>query len=172
MVAALLRFAVVQDGLPRLLREEGVRGLYAGLVPLWARQVPYTVIKFLSFERVASLLFAYHPTPKQRMTAAQQLSVVFTAGCTAGVLCAVASHPADVLVSHLYKDSGLGGGLVERCRRVVGEVGYRGLWAGLAPRVLMVGTLTGLQWLIYGTFKAAVGLPTPGEVVEVLQVAH
>ena len=155
-----------------MVREEGVRGWYAGLVPLWCRQVPYTVIKFLSFERVASLLFAYHPTPKRQMSAPQQLSVVFTAGYIAGLLCAVVSHPADVLVSQMYKDRSMAGGLVQRCGRVVEHVGSKGLWAGLAPRVLMVGTLTGLQWLIYGTFKAAVGLPTPGEVVGVVTVPH
>ena len=162
----------MKDGLPRLLREEGLRGLYAALVPLWGRQVPYTVIKFLSFERVASLLYSYHPTPKAEMSHRQQLAVVFTAGYIAGVLCGVVSHPADVLVSQMYRGEVKGGGVVERCRRVYGRVGFRGLWAGLAPRVLMIGTLTGMQWLLYGAFKAYVGLPTPGEAVGVVRVRH
>jgi len=33
---------------------------------------------------------------------------------------------------------------------------------GLGTRILMIGTLTGLQWLIYDSFKTAVGLPTTG----------
>jgi len=41
-------------------------------------------------------------------------------------------------------------------------IGFAGLWAGFLPRVVMIGTLTGLQWFIYGAFKSAVGLPTPG----------
>jgi len=41
-------------------------------------------------------------------------------------------------------------------------IGFAGLWTGFWPRVVMIGTLTGLQWFIYGAFKAAAGLPTPG----------
>jgi len=33
----------------------------------------------------------------------------------------------------------------------------------------MIGTLTGLQWFVYGAFKSAVGLPVPGQSKEELQ---
>jgi len=36
------------------------------------------------------------------------------------------------------------------------------LTKGLGTRILMIGTLTGLQWLIYDSFKASVGLDTTG----------
>ena len=166
------------DGLPRIIAQEGWVALYAGLAPLWARQVPYTVVKFLSFERIASALYQHSPVAKQDMTRSQQLSVVFSAGYLAGVLCGLVSHPADVLVSHLYKGrtaGATGGGLVARSRAIVygeggvGGIGMRGLWAGLVPRLFLVGTLTGLQWLIYGAFKSAVGLPTPGDVIVVVK---
>jgi solute carrier family 25 phosphate transporter 3 len=42
------------------------------------------------------------------------------------------------------------------------EIGFRGLWNGLTTRILMIGTLTGLQWWIYDSFKTAVGLQTSG----------
>lgn len=45
---------------------------------------------------------------------------------------------------------------------VVKQLGWKGLWTGLGPRIVMIGTLTGLQWLIYDTFKVYVGLPTTG----------
>jgi solute carrier family 25 phosphate transporter 3 len=31
---------------------------------------------------------------------------------------------------------------------------------GLGTRVIMIGTLTGLQWWIYGAFKSALGFGT------------
>ena len=34
------------DGLPKMINEGGVGSLYKGLVPLWARQIPYTMMKF------------------------------------------------------------------------------------------------------------------------------
>ena len=169
------------DGLPRMLRQDGVGALYAGLLPLWARQLPYTVIKFASFERIATALFSYSPVTKDDMSRSQQLSVVFTAGYLAGVLCGLVSHPADVLVSRLYSGEAAATearGIVARCRDIVygrggvGGIGMRGLWAGLGPRLFMVGSLTGLQWLIYGSFKAAVGLPTPGDVVVVVKTVE
>lgn len=37
---------------------------------------------------------------------------------------------------------------------------------GLALRIIMIGTLTGLQWGIYDAYKVSVGLPTTGAVEE------
>ena len=33
------------DGLPKFIAQEGAGNLYAGIAPLWARQIPYTIIK-------------------------------------------------------------------------------------------------------------------------------
>lgn len=47
-------------------------------------------------------------------------------------------------------------------KRIYNEIGFRGLWNGLPVRIVMIGTLTGLQWLMYDSFKLFVGLPTTG----------
>jgi len=39
---------------------------------------------------------------------------------------------------------------------------YRLCTKGLGTRVLMIGTLTGLQWWIYDSFKTALGMGTTG----------
>lgn len=46
--------------------------------------------------------------------------------------------------------------------KIYSEIGFKGLWTGLGTRILMVGTLTGLQWWIYDSFKTMVGLQTTG----------
>jgi solute carrier family 25 phosphate transporter 3 len=33
--------------------------------------------------------------------------------------------------------------------RIYKEIGFKGLWNGLPVRIVMIGTLTGLQWMIY-----------------------
>ena len=33
------------------------------------------------------------------------------------------------------------------------DLGFAGMWAGLGPRIIMIGTLTALQWFIYDTVK-------------------
>lgn len=35
-----------------ILAKEGTNGLYKGLAPLWCRQIPYTVVKFVAFEAI------------------------------------------------------------------------------------------------------------------------
>lgn len=47
-------------------------------------------------------------------------------------------------------------------RSLIAELGWRGLWRGLGARVIMVSTLTAIQWLAYDSFKVLVGLPTTG----------
>ena len=39
--------------------------------------------------------------------------------------------------------------------RIYGNIGFRGLWNGLPVRILMIGTLTAFQWLIYDSFKVS-----------------
>jgi solute carrier family 25 phosphate transporter 3 len=44
-------------GLGKIKGEEGVNGLYKGLGPLWGRQVPYTIVKFVAFEQFVELFY-------------------------------------------------------------------------------------------------------------------
>jgi solute carrier family 25 phosphate transporter 3 len=86
----------------------------------------------------------------------------------AGIMCAVASHPSDTIVSKLYSQ-GKSSENVEfatKISNIYKEIGWKGLWAGLGTRVLMIGTIAGLQWWIYDSFKTMIGLQTTGGVVK------
>jgi len=132
-------------------------GFFRGLAPLWGRQVPYTMVKFAAFERVIEAFYTYVFTePKSSYSKTTQLSITFASGYIAGVLCALVSQPADTLVSQMNKNPELGAGAL------ISKLGVSGLYGGLGPRVVMVGTLTGLQWWIYDSFKTAMGLATAG----------
>lgn len=150
------------EGISSIVAKEGVSGLYKGLYPLWARQIPYTMMKFASFETIVEMMYARLPGDKDDYGKAAQTGVSFSAGYLAGILCAVVSHPADVMVSKLnaYREPGEAFGTV--MGRIYKDIGFRGLWNGLPVRILMVGTLTGLQWMIYDYFKIFMGLPTTG----------
>jgi len=87
------------DGFPKMLREEGIGSFYATIGPLWARQIPYTIIKFVAFERIAETIYGMLPKPKKDMSYGEQLVVIFTSGYLAGILCGAVSHPADTMVS-------------------------------------------------------------------------
>ncbi|XVF08621.1 hypothetical protein REPUB_Repub07fG0018600 [Reevesia pubescens] len=148
----------LSDGLPKFVKAEGAGGLYKGIVPLWGRQIPYTMMKFASFETIVELLYKYSiPTPKDQCSKSLQLGVSFAGGYIAGVFCAIVSHPADNLVSFLNNARGATVG------DAVKKLGLWGLFTrGLPLRIVMIGTLTGAQWGIYDAFKVFVGLPTTG----------
>jgi solute carrier family 25 phosphate transporter 3 len=66
------------------------------------------------------------------------------------------------MVSKLYSQGKGEGSTGSKIAKIYSEIGFKGLWAGLVTRIIMIGTLTGLQWWIYDSFKTAVGLQTSG----------
>jgi len=150
-------------GLSKIYAGEGFAGFYKGLGPLWMRQIPYTMVKFATFEKTVEAIYAHLLSkPKHEYNKLQQLGVTFAAGYWAGIFCAIVSHPADTVVSKLNNMSKVQGETGSPIVKILKDLGFAGIWRGLGPRIAMIGTLTALQWFIYDTFKVYVGLPTSG----------
>jgi len=146
----------LREAAPKMYREEGINAFYKSLVPLWMRQIPYTMMKFACFERTVELLYKHVvPKPRAECTKGEQLVVTFAAGYIAGVFCAIVSHPADTVVSKLNQEKGA------TALDVAKKLGFAAMWKGLAPRIVMIGTLTALQWFIYDFVKVTLRLPRP-----------
>lgn len=146
----------LRGALPVIWKAEGINGFYKSLAPLWGRQIPYTMMKFACFERTVEALYMYVvPKPRAECSKSEQLVVTFAAGYIAGVFCAIVSHPADTVVSYMNKAQGSTIGSAAKA------LGFKGMWAGLGPRIIMIGTLTALQWFIYDSVKVAFRLPRP-----------
>jgi hypothetical protein len=62
------------------------------------------------------------------------------------------------MVSKLNSDRKPGEGAGKAISRIYGNIGMKGLFNGLPVRIFMIGTLTGLQWLIYDSFKVYLGV--------------
>lgn len=141
--------------LRKVISTEGMRGLYKGFAPLVMKQVPYTAVKLTVFEATEVLLYDHLiPTPRHDLSNLSQLGVTTLSGFVGGVASAIASHPADTL---LTKINVARGGLW----KVIRQVGFGGLWAGIFPRMGMVGVLAALQLLVYDAAKVTLfGLPT------------
>ncbi|KAN0088864.1 Mitochondrial carrier domain containing protein [Tylopilus felleus] len=133
---------------------------FGSLVPLWSRQIPYTMAKFFFFEKIVQLFYTHYFTaPKDSYSKTTQLGITFASGYLAGVVCAIVSHPADTVVSLMGKPTNKG----KSIGQIASETGMVTLATkGLGTRVIMIGTLTGFQWWIYDTFKASMGLGTTG----------
>jgi len=149
-------------GWSTITAKEGTAGLYKGLYPLWGRQIPYTMMKFASFETIVEMIYDRLPGTKADYGKGAQTAVSFTGGYLAGILCAIVSHPADVMVSKLNANRLPGEAFGAAMGRIYKDIGFAGLWNGLPVRIVMIGTLTGLQWMIYDYFKIFMGFPTTG----------
>jgi len=116
---------------------------WGSLTSLWGRQIPYTMAKFYFFEKVVELFYKHVFTlPRSDYSKSTQLSVTFASGYIAGVVCAIVSHPADTMVSQLSKSDNKG----KSVGQIAKEFGIGNLFVkGLPTRILMIGTLTGLQ---------------------------
>lgn len=110
--------------------------LYKGLYPLWGRQIPYTMMKFASFENIVAAIYDYLPGNKSDYNKGAQTGVAFVGGYLAGILCAIVSHPADVMVSKLNAERAPGEGFGAAMSRIYAKIGFPGLWNGLPVRIV------------------------------------
>lgn len=110
------------------------------------------MMKFASFETIVEMIYDRLPGQKSDYSKAAQTGVSFTGGYMAGILCAIVSHPADVMVSKLNAGRQPGEAFGAAMGRIYKDIGFGGLWNGLPVCIVMIGTLTGLQWMIYGKF--------------------
>lgn len=152
------------DGLPRLVKEEGVLSPFKrGLAPMLTKQVPYTMGKQVSFDLFAgmlySLLIGLSWMPQKEIA----LEVEVGAACLASIVACLLSQPGDVLLTATYKtsdDNETGFGSV--IKKVLDEGGMPAFLSGLNARFLHVGCIITFQLVIYDQLKQGLGLPATG----------
>lgn len=122
---------------------------FGSLIPLWTRQVPYTIVKFVGFEKVNEIIYNnILKKPKSEFSSKTQLGVTFISGYIAGIFSAIVSQPADNLVSQLSKNQ------TKSFSIILKEQGINNLlFKGLGVRIFMLGSLTGMQWYIFNLTK-------------------
>ncbi|KAI8387560.1 Mitochondrial carrier protein [Nakaseomyces glabratus] len=144
-------------GFTRILKEEGVGSFYSGFTPILFKQIPYNIAKFLVFERASELYFSLAP-PKDTLSQTSLTAINLLSGLTAGLAAAIVSQPADTLLSKVNKTSKAPGqSTVGLLFQLAKQLGFVGSFAGLPTRLVMVGTLTSLQFGIYGQLKKSLG---------------
>ena len=140
-------------GFGKILKNEGVGAFYSGFGPILFKQVPYTVSKFVVYEKVSEAAYKNF-FDKSKMSDLGQTGVNLGSGLIAGFAAAIVSQPADTMLSKINKTKGAPGeGTVSRLVKIAGELGLRGSYAGIGTRLFMVGGLTAGQFAIYGDIK-------------------
>ena len=145
-------------GFSKILRNEGVGAFYSGFGPILFKQVPYTMAKFVVYEKVAETI--YRRIDKKSASPATNTVVNLGSGLIAGFAAAIVSQPADTMLSKINKTKGLPGeSTTSRLFKIAKELGFRGSYAGIGARLVMVGTLTAGQFAIYGDIKRRMYIP-------------
>jgi solute carrier family 25 phosphate transporter 3 len=143
-------------GFGKMLKNEGFGAFYAGFGPILFKQIPYTMAKFVVFEKVSEAVFRSYP--KKDLSDGMQTVANLGSGLIAGFAAAIVSQPADTMLSKINKTKGLPGeGTISRLAKIGKELGLKGSFTGLGARLVMVGTLTAGQFAIYGDLKKALG---------------
>ncbi|CAJ2633489.1 unnamed protein product [Trifolium pratense] len=145
-------------GFPLVYRKEGLAGFYRGLIPLWSRNLPFSMVMFSTFEHSVDLIYKniVHKR-KENCSTAQQLGVTCLAAYAAGAVGTVISNPADNVMTSLYKKK------AESAMQAIKNIGFINLFTRSLPiRIALLGPVVTLQWFLYDTIKVLSGLPTSG----------
>ncbi|KAJ8586281.1 mitochondrial carrier [Rhizopogon salebrosus TDB-379] len=150
------------SGFTRLAREGGIRELYAGFLPIICKQIPYAIGQFTVNEYCHEIAFrSMSEETRRSLSSTDKFALQLGSGIIAGFAAAILSHPADTLLSQINKGHGPTGSMPSRLAALAREAGFRGLFAGLGPRMIMTAGLVSGQFLMYGAIKEALGAP-PG----------
>ena len=85
------------------------------------------MMKFASFERIVEAMYDYLPGTKNDYGKGAQTAVSFGGGYLAGILCAIVSHPADVMVSKLNANRQNGEAFGAAMGRIYKSIGFVGV---------------------------------------------
>lgn len=150
-------------GFSKMLKTEGVGSFYAGFGPLLFKQVPYTMAKFVVFEKTVEAV--YKRVDKASLSDSAQTGVNLGSGLVAGFAAAFVSQPADTMLSKINKTKGAPGeGTTSRLIKIAKELGLRGSYTGIGARLAMVGAITAGQFAIYGDLKKTFGAVGGAEI--------
>ena len=182
--------STLREGVPKLYAEEGLNGFYKSLVPLWMRQIPYTMMKFACFEKTVELLYKYanfqllkwlelelgaffelewYSSCFSRIFVDRHVVPKPRADCTKGeqlVVTFAAGYIAGVFCAIVSHPADTVVSLMNKEKgstavQTAKKLGFAGLWKGLTARIIMIGTLTAAQWFIYDAVKVWLNLPRP-----------
>ena len=147
------------DGLPRLLKEDGVLSPFKGLPPMLSKQIPYTAAKQVSFDVAAGAIYSALGAYAANLAFGVEVAAAFSASVVACIM----SHPGDVLLTASYQSKENGaGGFFTTVTNIYDNGGFKAFFRGLNARFIHVGFIITSQLVIYDQIKQALGLAASG----------
>ncbi|CAO3666173.1 unnamed protein product [Rhizopus stolonifer] len=142
------------DGLGRLYGEEGIRGLYRGLVPALFG-VSHGAIQFMVYEEMKKR--RNEMRQRQGIISSDELNAkldqteYLVMAVTSKVIAAVSTYPYQVVKSRLQNQATIDTytGVIDCVKKIMKAEGCGGFYKGLAPNVIRVLPGTCITFLVY-----------------------
>lgn len=153
-----------------VVRTEGVRGLWAGSVPTFVRQVVFTAVQLACYDRSKEAIMAGstagqlpawcpHLGPRDVLTH-------FLASLVSGAASTLAIAPVEMVKTHMQMagkgagaaSSSQGAGVVAVVRDVWATYGLRGFWRGAGPLYVRLAPHTALVFVGTEYFREVLGV--------------
>lgn len=148
----------------KILKYEGVSGLWKGMTPMLYKQVPYTVMKNVSFDLLTKLFYALIRAGGYTVTSATKFTIPFLSAMIASILSCISSQPGDMLLSLVNAHEGKRRTMDFVHDILKSEQGFRGFFVGTKTRLLHVGMIVTLQLLVYDFVKRLCGIAATGSM--------
>eukprot|EP00879_Flechtneria_rotunda_P005929 GHRR01006235.1.p1 GENE.GHRR01006235.1~~GHRR01006235.1.p1 ORF type:complete len:350 (+),score=80.30 GHRR01006235.1:389-1438(+) len=132
-----------------IVKEEGVRGLWAGTVPGLLLTIPYTAVQFVALQQCKET------AARLGWQGKSSTMVSFTSGALAGAAATIASYPFDLLRTTLaaqgepkvYK------GMFNAGKSIYKQQGVSGLYRGLGVTLIEIMPYAALQFGLYDSLN-------------------
>lgn len=132
MQAANMSYRELAQVMKTQVSSAGVRSLWRGWVPTVLRDVPFSVLYWLSYEKLKIIMNQQCPS----------FQFTLVAGAVSGGVAGALTLPLDVIKTHRQIEMAEGGknsgSTVEMLQHIYRKQGVRGLFSGLVPRLAKV----------------------------------
>jgi solute carrier family 25 phosphate transporter 3 len=146
----------------RLVQENGPLASFRGVSVMLSKQVPYTMVKQVTFDLLTSKLYIVLAGVPWVQATGLNVVVPVAAAVPTAMLSCVVSHPGDTLLSAFYKGSSSRGSFASLVGGIVNKDGIGGLLRGLKVRLVHVTVIVTVQLIIYDAVKQVLGLAATG----------
>nr|CAD1844827.1 unnamed protein product [Ananas comosus var. bracteatus] len=150
------------------LEKGGITSLYVGWGAVLCRNIPHSVIKFYTYERLKQL-FLTAAAPNSTLSSWQTLVCGGLAGSTAALF----TTPFDVVKTRLQTQTPgtlcKYDGVLHALQEITKQEGLQGLYRGLAPRLAMYVSQGAIFFASYEFLKAICALDVPKQPSRVIE---
>jgi solute carrier family 25 aspartate/glutamate transporter 12/13 len=133
-----------------IVKELGLSGLYRGSAACLLRDVPFSAMYFTLYANLKKELRDYLGVGQNGKLTTLQL---FGCSSFAGTIASFAVTPADVVKTRLQVQTSEGStaykGIVDAFSRTLKEEGFKALFKGAVPRILIISPLFGITLTVY-----------------------